>query len=123
MINIKCVYNHLAQLFIILRLTEDACPYNAICKHPYEKEPLQPLFLYPTAKQNGLLLREKVAAVRLTDEESLLPGTPHPPCRVPQGHAVRYRGPPVSLRVGPFAGLDVPRTSIQHRETHRRRQY
>ena len=28
---------------------------------------------------NSLLLREKVAAVRLTDEESLLVGTPHPP--------------------------------------------
>ena len=28
---------------------------------------------------NSLLLWEKVAAVRLTDEESLLMGTPHPP--------------------------------------------
>ena len=28
---------------------------------------------------NSLLLWEKVAAVRLTDEESLLVGTPHPP--------------------------------------------
>ena len=37
---------------------------------------------------------------RLTDEEFLCGGAPHPHCRVPQGHAVRYCGPPSPIGEG-----------------------
>ena len=50
----------------------------------------------------SLLLREKVAAVRLTDEEFLLLGTPHPPpSRAPQKLDKLVSGNPVAVPLPP----------------------
>ena len=64
------------------RTLKDSFKLNRICNLPTGGQGaicFLPFLLALRRVINSLLLREKVAAVRLTDEESLLVGTPHPP--------------------------------------------